>query len=188
HREADRRQGRSEPEAEGTGRSRLQRGRSGLRRQALTTIDGIILAGGASARMGAHKPLMPYQEKTLIDAVIARVAPQVRSLAIDVPRTMVDKYPYSNVLPDLFDEQLGPVCGIITGLTWLDGEWLATFPCDTPFLPLDLVSQLAAAGVPVVVRDMPVCGLWPKSALGELTKRVGKSVRSALAALGGVEV
>jgi len=138
--------------------------------------------------MGAHKPLMPYQEKTLIDAVIARVAPQVRSLAIDVPRTMVDKYPYSNVLPDLFDEQLGPVCGIITGLTWLDGEWLATFPCDTPFLPLDLVSQLAAAGVPVVVRDMPVCGLWPKSALGELTKRVGKSVRSALAALGGVEV
>ena len=138
--------------------------------------------------MGAHKPLMPFLGCKLIDAVIARVLPQVGKLAIDVLRTMAEAYPYPNVLPDLYDEQLGPLCGIVTGLEWLDGEWLATFPCDTPFLPRDLVAQLAAHRLPVIVGGMPVCGLWPKSSLAELKKHVGKSVREALKALGGVEV
>jgi len=138
--------------------------------------------------MGAHKPLTPYLGKTLIDAVIARAEPQVRRLAFDVPRALVEAYPYPNVLPDLFDQQLGPVCGIVTGLDWLDGDWLATFPCDTPFLPPDLVAQLATHGAPAIAKHMPVCGLWPKSALGELKAHVGKSVRGALAALGGVEI
>jgi len=138
--------------------------------------------------MGAHKPLMPFLGKTLIDAVIARVSPQVDRLAIDVPREMVDVYRYPNVLPDLYGETLGPLCGIVTGLEWLQGDWLATFPCDTPFLPRDLVAQLASHGAPAIVKTMPVCGLWPKSGLAEIRKHVGKSVGAALAALGGVEV
>jgi len=139
--------------------------------------------------MGTHKPLLPFLGKTLVDAVIARARPQVRRLAIDVPRTMAAAYSsYPDVVPDLFDAQQGPVCGIVTGLEWLDGEWLATFPCDAPFLPVDLVAQLAAAGGPAIVKGMPVCGLWPKSALAGMRTHVGKSVRGALAALGGVEI
>jgi molybdopterin-guanine dinucleotide biosynthesis protein A len=138
--------------------------------------------------MGAHKPLMPFLGKTLLDAVIARAAPQVGRLAIDVPRTLAKDYPYPDVLPDLYDEQMGPVCGIVTGLTWLEGEWLATFPCDTPFLPLDLVAQLASHGGPVILKAMPVCGLWPRSGLAELKNHAGKSVRGARAAVGGREV
>lgn len=140
--------------------------------------------------MGAHKPLMPFLGKTLIDAVIARAAPQVSRLAIDAPEATADAYPYPDVLPDLYDETKGPLCGIVTGLDWLEGAWLATFPCDTPFLPLDLVAQLAAAGTPAVVKGMPVCGLWPKSALSPLRAALDAhgSVRRALVELGGVEV
>lgn len=147
------------------------------------------MAGGASSRMGAHKPLLPFLDRKLIDAVIARAAPQVRRLAIDVPQAMTAAYSsYRDVVPDLFATQQGPVCGIVTGLEWLEGDWLATFPCDAPFLPVDLVAKLAEAGAPAIVKGMPVCGLWPRSAAAELRNHLGKSVRGALAALGGVEI
>jgi molybdopterin-guanine dinucleotide biosynthesis protein A len=95
------------------------------------------------------------------------------------------------VLPDVFAEGLGPLCGIVTGLMWSDADWLATFPCDTPFLPHDLVAQLArhADNSPVVAKGAQVCGLWPKSCLAQLKRCVEdgthRSVLGAVEALGG---
>ena len=157
-------------------------------------IDGVVLAGGASSRMGDHKPLIPFRGATLIEAVIARARPQVQNLKIDVPQAMADAYRArfgDIVLADAFDETLGPLCGIVTGLEWTTADWLATFPCDTPFLPLDVVAQLAghASDRPVVAKGAQVFGLWPKSSLAAL--RAGlesgahRSVLSAVDALGG---
>lgn len=157
-------------------------------------IDGIVLAGGASSRMGDHKPLLPFRGATLIETVIARARPQVQTLKIDVPKAMVDTYRArfgGIVLADAFDETLGPLCGIVTGLEWTAAEWLATFPCDTPFLPLDIVAQLVkrASDGPVVAKGAQIFGLWPKSCLAKL--RTGlesgalRSVLSAVDALGG---
>ena len=157
-------------------------------------IDGIVLAGGASSRMGDHKPLVPFRGATLIEAVIERARPQVQDLKIDVPQAMADTYRArfgDMVLADAFNETLGPLCGIVTGLQWTAAEWLATFPCDTPFLPLDVVAQLAqhASDDPVVAKDAQIFGLWPKFCLPAL--RAGlesgslRSVLSAVDALGG---
>ena len=169
------------------------------------TIAGVILAGGAGARIGTHKPLVPFRGAALIDAVIARARPQVERLALDVPGEMMDAYArYSDmtVLPDLYAETGGPLCGIVTGLAWLaslpDAQWLATFPCDTPFLPDDLVSQLAQAkrdGRPVVAthggRVQSIFGLWSKSCFAALKSGVEagtlRSVRSAVEAFDGIE-
>jgi molybdopterin-guanine dinucleotide biosynthesis protein A len=157
-------------------------------------IDGIVLAGGASSRMGEHKPLIPFRGATLIEAVIARARRQVHTLKIDVPRAMADAYSKrfgDSVLADSFDETLGPLCGIVTGLEWTAAEWVATFPCDTPFLPLDIVAQLArhAGDGPVVAKGAQVFGLWPKSSLaalrGGLESGVLRSVIGAVNALGG---
>ena len=150
--------------------------------------------------MGAAKPLMPFRGAVLIDAVVARAAPQVARLAIDVHRDEEQAYRarYGDaVLPDIFSERLGPLCGIVTGLAWLTADWLATFPCDTPLLPLDLVAQLArdAGSRPVVARHggrlHGVCGLWPKSCLAPLKAGVERgavrSMRSALDACEAVE-
>ena len=157
-------------------------------------IDGVVLAGGASSRMGDHKPLMPFRGATLIEAVIARARPQVGRLALDVPREMAGNYRArfgDIVVADAFDETLGPLCGIVTGLEWSDAEWLATFPCDTPFLPQDLVAQLAkhADHTPVVAKGAQAFGLWPRSCL--TTLRAGlesgalRSVLRAVETLGG---
>ena len=157
-------------------------------------IDGVVLAGGASSRMGDHKPLIPFRGATLVEAVITRARPQVQTLKIDVPKAMADAYRVrfgDIVLADAFDETLGPLCGIVTGLEWTTAEWLATFPCDTPFLPLDLIAQLAkhTNDGPVVAKGAQIFGLWPKRCLTEL--RAGlesgalRSVLSAVDALGG---
>ncbi len=150
--------------------------------------------------MGEPKALMPFHGARLIDAAIARAAPQVRRLAIDVARgeePLFRTRPDVAVVPDIFAEKLGPLCGIVTGLQWCDTEWLATFPCDAPFLPLDLVTQLASRADtrPVAARHAGrlhgVCGLWPKTALAHLRGSVEsgalRSLRDALAAFGGVE-
>lgn len=158
-------------------------------------IVGVILAGGASARMPEHKPFMPFRGATLIEAVIARVKPQVTTLAIDVTASMAKLYRArlgEIVLPDMFTETLGPLCGIVTGLMWSQSDWLAVFPCDTPFLPADLVAQLAkhADKSPAVAKGAQVCGLWPKACLAQLKERVEsgelRSVHGALEYFGGV--
>jgi len=150
--------------------------------------------------MGAAKPLLQFRGGTLIDAVIARAHPQVARLAVDVHRDEEKAYRArygDSVLADLFAERLGPLCGVVTGLAWLEADWLATFPCDTPFLPLDLVAQLArsAGSRPVVARHggrtHGVCGLWPKSCLTRLRAGVEsgalRSMRSALEAFAADE-
>lgn len=163
------------------------------------TIAGAILAGGASARMGGQKALAPFRGATLIEAAIARARPQVGELALDAPADSVETYRARfgealAILRDLYADRGGPLCGIVTGLTWCDTQWLATFPCDTPFLPLDLVSHLArhADRAPVVARNAQVCGLWPKSCLAPLKKGLDdgrlRSVLSAVEFFGGVVV
>jgi molybdenum cofactor guanylyltransferase len=161
-------------------------------------IDGIILAGGASSRMGMPKPLLPFGGKTLIDAVIARAVPQVHTLAINVAPEDAESYraqfPYL-VLPDVYKEKLGPLCGIITGLQWCKADWLASFPCDTPFIPRNLVAQLArkAHDFPVVAvhgTDVHnICALWPKSALPRLVSELSRfrNMHATLQAFGAVE-
>lgn len=157
-------------------------------------IDGVILAGGASSRVGSPKALLPFGRSTLLETVIARAAPQVQAFAINAPRKSAETYRLwfpQTILPDLYEDALGPLCGIVTGLTWCKTDWLATFPCDTPFLPRDLVTQLAKHAIdkPVVARGAQVCGLWPKTCLSQLKAGLesGKlrSVLSAVEALGG---
>jgi molybdopterin-guanine dinucleotide biosynthesis protein A len=66
----------------------------------------------------------------------------------------------------------GPLAGVRAGLAWaksLGADALATAPCDTPFLPADLVPILARGWTPgdgarVAVSAVgwaPLCALWP---------------------------
>jgi len=162
-------------------------------------IAGVILAGGAGTRIGGNKALAPFRGGTLIDAVIARVAGQVGTLALSVPMEGADPYRTHFEGPLLLDTlaDTGPLAGIVAGLEWARGtaSWLASFPCDTPFLPRDLVAQLTreARDAPVAARHAQrlhgVCAVWPISCLEELRTGVEqgrlRSLRGALDYLGG---
>jgi molybdenum cofactor guanylyltransferase len=168
-------------------------------------VVGLIIAGGRATRMGADKPFVRFRDGCLIDAVIARVQPQVEDLMLNLNPDQIGWSAYREkfaVLPDPFHGSAGPLGGIVAGLQALSSaraSWLATFPCDTPFLPLNLVATLQAAAEtnadrPVVAeaggRVQSLCALWPKACLEPLREGVAsgafRSVWRMLDALGAV--
>lgn len=115
-----------------------------------TRVVGIILAGGRSSRFeGGRKDQAPLFGRALIDHVISRAAPQVSVLAISRSADHVDG---NDAFPVLYDEfaDMGPIAGVYAGLRWAAMlsprvRYLATFACDTPLIPDDLVERLTAA-------------------------------------------
>jgi molybdenum cofactor guanylyltransferase len=113
-------------------------------------ITGLVLAGGRGLRMGGiDKGLVRFGGRTLVERVIDRLRPQVGSLRISANRNL-DAYRAFGfpVLLDAADGREpfpGPLAGLLAGLRAATTPWLAAVPCDAPFLPLDLVSRLAAS-------------------------------------------
>ncbi|TWI64555.1 molybdopterin molybdotransferase [Pseudoduganella lurida] len=111
------------------------------------TISGLLLAGGRGTRMGGvDKGLQPFRGGTLAGHVLQRFTPQVAHVTISANRSTAH---YAALgVPVLADELAGyegPLAGLQTALRHADTPLLATVPCDSPFLPDDLVAKLHAA-------------------------------------------
>jgi len=114
---------------------------------ARSEITGIVLAGGQGRRMGGvDKGLVDLDGKALAERVIARLAPQVGTVIVNANqnagRYAAFGYP---VVPDAVGGFAGPLAGLHAGMTQAHSAYVATAPCDSPFLPDDLVARLAAA-------------------------------------------
>lgn len=107
-------------------------------------ITGIILAGGKGRRMdGLDKGMVEFRNMPLIEHVLHRIAPQVDALVINANRNL-DFYAASG-LPVVPDERLdfaGPLAGIEASLSKAPTPLALIVPCDTPFLPTDLVTRM----------------------------------------------
>jgi molybdopterin-guanine dinucleotide biosynthesis protein A len=111
----------------------------------LTT--GIILAGGQGRRMGGvDKGLKPLRSKPMVAWVLERFAPQVDEVLINANQN-ADAYGAlgHRVIPDAIGGFAGPLAGLHRGLSEAAHGLVVTVPCDSPFLPRDLVSRLRAA-------------------------------------------
>lgn len=126
-----------------------------------TAITGLILAGGQGSRLqGSDKGFVEIGGRTLISLVVERFAPQVGAVLISANRNL-DRYARLGypILSDATGDYPGPLAGIAQGLSRADTPYLAVAPCDSPFLPLDLVARLSAAlaaagaGIAVVRAD-----------------------------------
>ncbi len=95
--------------------------------------SGVILAGGASRRMGRDKAWVEFQGQPLVERVIARLS-QVCDETIVV--TNVPE-PYRHlrvqVVADVLPDRL-PVVGIYSGLRAAKFEHAIVVACDMPFL------------------------------------------------------
>jgi molybdopterin molybdotransferase len=113
------------------------------------SITGWILAGGRGTRMGrVDKGLQPFQGTTLVGHVLARLAPQVSTIAINANRNLPQYQAAAvgiTVMPDQMQGYEGPLAGLQTGLRQCATDLLLTAPCDSPFLPADLAARLHAA-------------------------------------------
>jgi molybdenum cofactor guanylyltransferase len=110
-------------------------------------ISGLILAGGQGRRMGGiDKGLRELRGKPMVEWVIERLAPQVNEVLINANQNIETYARFGHrVIPDAISGFAGPLAGLQRGLSEASHPLIATSPCDTPFLPLDLVARLGAA-------------------------------------------
>jgi molybdenum cofactor guanylyltransferase len=110
-------------------------------------IGGLVLAGGQGRRMGGvDKGLQLLQGRPLMQHVIERLRPQVDSVLINANQNL-ERYAEFGcpVVPDRIDGFAGPLAGLDAGLHATGAPLIVTVPCDSPFLPSDLVARLATA-------------------------------------------
>jgi molybdopterin-guanine dinucleotide biosynthesis protein A len=110
-------------------------------------ITGLVLAGGQGRRMGGvDKGLQQLQGRPLIAWVLERLRPQVDEILISANQNL-ERYAALGhpVLPDAVGGFAGPLAGLERGLSAARHELLVSAPCDSPFLPHDLVRRLHAA-------------------------------------------
>jgi molybdenum cofactor guanylyltransferase len=169
-------------------------------------ITGLILAGGRGSRMGnVDKGLQMFRGAPMAMHVMLRLQPQVGPLLINANQNMG---PYEGfgvpVWPDQMADFAGPLAGLQTGLAHCETPYLVTVPCDSPFLPTDLVARLYAdliewdADLAVAVtgeggerRTQPVFCLMKSTLLAHLTAFLqdgGRKIDSWYASLNVIEV
>ena len=114
---------------------------------AIPPVTAILLAGGEGRRMGGQdKGLISLRGKSLAEWVLTRIQPQVGEILISANRN-IEAYEALGhpVVRDKTEGYVGPLAGIARGLLDARSELILSVPCDTPFLPDDLVARLYAA-------------------------------------------
>jgi molybdopterin-guanine dinucleotide biosynthesis protein A len=110
-------------------------------------VTGIVLAGGKGSRMGGvDKGLQPLRGKPMAAWAIARLKPQVDEIVINANQNLEVYRAFGyRVVSDEIGGFAGPLAGLHAGLSAATHPLAATVPCDSPFLPPDLVSRLKDA-------------------------------------------
>jgi molybdopterin-guanine dinucleotide biosynthesis protein A len=168
----------------------------------LSSVTGLILAGGRGSRMGGvDKGLQPFRGKRLVDHVFERLAPQVGGVIINANQNQEEYKSFGvRVVSDAIGGFAGPLAGLHAGLSVSKRPFLASVPCDSPFLPTDLVERLHARldqiGAELAVaktgeQPHPVFSLMRRSVfdhLGDFLKNGGRKIDAWYATLNVVEV
>jgi len=110
----------------------------------MDAVSGIVLAGGLGRRMGGvDKGLQLLRGRPMVQHVLERLAPQVDEIVINANQNL-DAYGRfgHRVVADAIPGFAGPLAGLHAGMKAARHPLVVTVPCDSPFLPADLVSRL----------------------------------------------
>jgi molybdopterin-guanine dinucleotide biosynthesis protein A len=172
----------------------------------LSSVTGLILAGGKGSRMGGvDKGLQAFRGRRLVDHVYERFAPQVGGIIINANQNHEEYKTFGvRVVSDALKEKTGgyagPLAGLHAGLSVSKRPFLASVPCDSPFLPVDLIERLYQrideTGAELAVaktgeQPHPVFSLMRRGVLDHLTeflKGGGRKIDAWYATLNVVEV
>jgi molybdopterin-guanine dinucleotide biosynthesis protein A len=111
-------------------------------------ILGVVLAGGRSKRFGDDKTTAKLGNKSLLDHTIEKIEKKFDEILIvsnNEKHVSIKKNVFST--KDLIEGHLGPLVGVLSAMEWIkkhkkNYNWMATFPCDTPFFDENLVDKI----------------------------------------------
>ena len=110
-------------------------------------ITAVILAGGQARRMGGKdKGLIKLNGKPMIEYAIEILKPQAGKLIINANRNhdMYSNYGYE-IISDEMSGYCGPLAGMASVLKKIKTTYMVTAPCDSPYIPVDLVQRLVSS-------------------------------------------
>lgn len=154
----------------------------------MSGVTGLILAGGQGRRMGGvDKGLQLLRGKPMAQWVLERLSPQVDEVLVNANQN-VESYAGLGcpIVTDSVAGFAGPLAGLQSGLAHARHELVVTVPCDSPFLPHDLVARLRSAleraGADLAVaktgaQPHPVFCLCRRGLLAHLTAFLGAGGR-----------
>lgn len=154
--------------------------------------SALILAGGASRRMGQDKAMLLLDGQTLL----ARVMDTMQALFSETIVSVREPRP-GLALPQVCDEVVasGPLAGLVAGLAQARSPWVFAVACDMPFVSAALVEKLAdfraghQAVVPVVGgHPQPLAAFYSASALATMRSALEGGDLSLRGMLAGLEV
>ena len=108
-------------------------------------VTGVILAGGASFRMGSNKALLPYRGGRFIEAIYRLLAGLFEEVLVVTNTPEQYRFLPCRKVPDLFPG-MGALAGLHAGLRQSAGPWIFAVACDMPYLNGDLIRRLFAQG------------------------------------------
>src|SRR5437660_2754032 len=142
-------------------------------------VEGFILVGGASSRMGSDKAQLKFGGRTGVDLVAAALRPKVGTVRLVGSRGEARLSPLQNV-PDLH-ERWGALGGIHAALAACQSAWAAIVACDLPLVTYELFARLSQfakepfdAVVPVQPdgRQQPLCAFYRRERCLAATERL----------------
>jgi molybdopterin-guanine dinucleotide biosynthesis protein A len=129
----------------------------------MDSIEGFILAGGASRRMGTDKSRLVLHGQSFVQRIaseIHAVTPSVRIVGNLRPALQPDDPLSLPKIPDVYPHW-GALGGVHAALSACNAEWAMVVACDFPYVTSDLFFRLASvrkdydAVAPIQSDDIP---------------------------------
>ena len=139
-------------------------------------VEGFVLAGGRSSRMGQDKALLQVGGRSLVDLALDKL----RSIGVAAPRiagARTDLSSHAAVVPDLHPG-CGPLSGIEAALAASNQPLNLFLPVDMPLLPARflhwMLLRAEITGALVTVprfngRPQPLCAVYHRDLLRPIT-------------------
>ena len=147
----------------------------------LNNINGYILAGGKSSRMGKDKGLINYNNKAIIEYIIEQLQPKVNQLVIVSNNMEYEKFGLK-VINDLIKD-IGPAGGIYTALNHTIEELNFIVSCDMPYINKDgiqfIIQHSTHSQITVPEKDgitEPLVGVYSKNCLNKWNELIQQRI------------
>jgi molybdopterin-guanine dinucleotide biosynthesis protein A len=143
----------------------------------MQTIQGFILAGGESRRMGTDKSRLVLDGESFLDIIASKLATVTENIVV-----VGDPAKYSTSLPHVPDifPKWGALGGVHAALASCNAEWCLIVACDFPFVTSELFARLASLrqdfeAVAPIQSDgipQPLCALYQTKPCLECAERL----------------
>jgi molybdopterin-guanine dinucleotide biosynthesis protein A len=153
-------------------------------------MNGFILAGGKSTRMGRDKALLEWQGRPLIEHALAKL--HSVGISARILGVRPDLAGFAPVISDNFPEQ-GPLGGIEAALSATDTDLNLFLPIDLPLLPVEFLNWMvaraeltqAAATIPRIEgQPQPLCAIYHRGLRGGIQSALSRGDRKVMRVVG----